>query len=99
MNQTTVALVIGGGDYDDSGEVDLFDLNLVLFNWNVDGAAIHPSWINQRPDPGTRVGLDQLNGVLFNWGNTGPVTAVPEPATVMLAALGLLAFGILRRGN
>ena len=59
------------GDYDASGDVELGDLNLVLFNWNVDGGVLTTEWINQRPTAGMPVGLAELNGVLFNWGEFG----------------------------
>jgi len=54
------------GDYDDSSDVGLGDLNLVLFNWNIDGGVLTNGWVNQRPEAGTTVGLTALNGVLFN---------------------------------
>ena len=85
------------GDYNNSGNVELSDLNLVMFNWKVDGSILTSDWINQRPADGTVVGIDELNGVLFNWGSTASVATVPEPAVGMLAVLGLLVFGILRR--
>ena len=78
------------GDYDDSSEVALGDLNLVLFNWQVDGATLTNDWINHRPVARTTVGISELNGVLFNWGNSAPVVAVPEPAAGMLALWGVL---------
>jgi len=78
------------GDYDDSGEVAVGDLNLVLFNWNADGGSLPSEWVNEVPPAGTPVGIDQLNGVLFNWGNTAAVAAVPEPGSVVLISLGVL---------
>jgi len=87
------------GDYNNNLEVDLPDLNLVLFNWQVDGGDLTQDWINQRPAAETSVGLPELNGVLFNWGNTASVGSVPEPAAVMLTILGLLTLGIRRRGR
>ena len=47
-------------------DVGLGDLNLVLFNWNVDGGVLTNDWINQRPTFGITVGLDEFNGVLFS---------------------------------
>jgi len=91
----------GGGltDYDNDGSWGLGDLNLVLFNWNIDGEVLKTDWINQRPVTGTPVGLAKLNGVLFNWGNFSSMATVPEPAAGMLAVSGLLAFGIRRRNK
>jgi len=85
------------GDYDGDNRVTVFDLNLVLYNWNVDGSALFGPWFNERPPAGTVVGLEHLNAVLFNWGDTVSVATVPEPAAGMLAVLGLLALGIRRR--
>jgi len=81
------------GDYNNSGEVEVGDLNLVLFNWDSD--TVPAEWVNQIPT-GT-VGVDQLNGVLFNWGNTSTVATVPEPGCIWLAGLSLLAWIRQRR--
>jgi len=89
--------VLLDGDYDDSGDVALGDLNLVLFDWNEDGSVLTTDWIHQRPASGTTVGLAELNGVLFNWGNSAAVATVPEPAAGRLSVLGVLALGIRRR--
>ena len=80
-------------DYDNDGTWGLGDLNLVLFNWNEDGASLPAAWINSRPAGGTLVGLPELNQVLFSWGQPGSLATVPEPATWMLGCLGLL-FGL-----
>jgi len=85
------------GDYNDTGEVAVGDLNLVLFNWNEDGANLPAEWVNERPEAGTVVAIDQLNGVLFNWGNTASIAAVPEPASLGLLLLCLAGFVVYRR--
>jgi len=83
---------VGGlTDYDNDGTWGLGDLNLVLFNWNEDGANLPPAWLNSRPGAGTLVGLPELNQVLFSWGQPGSLAAVPEPGACLLlliAALG-----------
>ena len=79
-------------DFDGSGEWDLADLNLVLFNWDQPAASLPPEWINQLPVD--NVGLEELNLVLFNWGQ-GPtsIAAVPEPNVCVLVVFGLLVLG------
>ncbi|MEM8783338.1 MAG: PEP-CTERM sorting domain-containing protein [Planctomycetota bacterium] len=83
------------GDYDDSGQVEQGDLNLVLNNW---GAAA-PFDPNGDPFSTPNVDQEELNRVLNNWGSTAAPSfegaAVPEPAT--LALLGGLALAGLRR--
>jgi len=82
------------GDYNDNGQVEADDLNLVLFNWAVDETNLTLAWISQRPEPGTAVGVSQLNGVLFNWGNTVSAAAVPEPAALIIG-LGMVLFSMV----
>jgi hypothetical protein len=100
-NILTLTLSTGGGntDYDDDAIWGLGDLNLVLFNWNEDGANLPPAWLNGRPEAGTLVGLPELNQVLFNWGQPGSLAvAVPEPAALVMGWLGLVALlGLARK--
>ncbi len=78
---------VGGvtGDYDDSGQVEQGDLDIVLQNWgtgtftgNVDNL------VGGGPFDGT-VDQNELDGVLQNWGSTAAPalngTVVPEPAS------------------
>jgi hypothetical protein len=89
---------VGGlTDYDNDGTWSLGDLNLVLFNWNEDGASLPPAWLNSRPGAGTLVGLPELNQVLFNWGQPGSLAAVPEPMSGVLLLTGLLVLVVGRR--
>jgi len=102
LDQTTVMLDVGGddplaGDYDDSGEVEVGDLNLVLFNWDQPGPGLPAEWVNQRP--AGNVAVDELNGVLFNWGNTAAVATVPEPTTGVLAFVVIALIGSTIRRN
>jgi hypothetical protein len=101
------ALIIPGqpgdypdGDFDFSGETGLADLNLVLFNWDQLGSDLPVDWVHRRPGPTASVGLVELNSVLFTWGEKfKPQTPiVPEPTTMLLTAVGLLAMvGVSRR--
>ncbi len=89
------------GDYDDSGQVEQGDLDIVLQNWgtgtftgnesNLDGGG---------PFDGT-VDQNELDGVLQNWGSTSAPSfagaAVPEPAALTLLGVGGLAM-LRRRG-
>ncbi|MEM8784015.1 MAG: PEP-CTERM sorting domain-containing protein, partial [Planctomycetota bacterium] len=83
------------GDYDDSGQVEQGDLNLVLNNWG-QAAPFDP---NGDPFDTPNVDQEELNRVLNNWGSTAAPSfegsAVPEPAT--MAILGGLALAGLRR--
>ena len=76
------------GDYDDSGEVDQADLDLVLLNWGNPPRTLPASWTNMRPTEGI-VDQEELDGVLLNWGNVaalGAAASVPEPSTWVLVA-------------
>ena len=78
--------------FDADGRVDNTDLNLLLNNWG--NTSVPGNWTNNfTPNPG--VNNDELNFLLNTWGNG--VTAVPEPASVLVAALGLLGLTATRR--
>jgi len=75
------------GDFDDSGNVGVEDLNLVLFNWNAPGTTLPEEWTNRRPSG--NVGASKLDEVLFNWGDVVAVALAPEPTTGILAVWGI----------
>jgi hypothetical protein len=77
------------GDFNDSGLVDLDDLNLLLFNWSMLGSEVPVDWVNWRPGNEQHVGLGDLNDVLFNWNTSPPVVTVPEPIGSWLMLIGL----------
>ncbi|MEM8782493.1 MAG: choice-of-anchor tandem repeat NxxGxxAF-containing protein [Planctomycetota bacterium] len=87
-NTTSAALALPG-DYNDSGQVEQGDLNLVLNNWGQP----RPFAPNGDPFTTTKVDQEELNRVLNNWGSTTPpfqnVTPlnVPEPAWGLTLAL------------
>ncbi|MEM1026521.1 MAG: hypothetical protein AAGJ38_00385 [Planctomycetota bacterium] len=85
------------GDYDESGQVEQGDLNLVLNNWGTNrtfedpgGTAFSTSLVDQ----------EELNLVLNNWGSASVPnfegSALPEPAAA-LAVLGLVGTCLRRR--
>lgn len=92
---------VGVGDYNNNGQVEQGDLDLVLLNW---GAAWPPpveGWVNNQPTDG-KIDQNDLDGVLLNWGNmagAGSAVAVPEPAALWLTLTGvaLVAAGWRRR--
>ncbi len=71
------------GDYNDNGQVEQGDLDLVLFNWGQTPTNLTGPWINQRPT-GDFVGQRELDVVLQEWGSTAApglsARVVPEPA-------------------
>lgn len=88
------------GDYDGSDEVEVGDLNLVLFNWDQPGSTLptgEGGWVNQRPGDTEKVGVEQLNGVLFNWGNTAVTASAPEPTSLLLLVMAWCGVLMFRR--
>lgn len=83
------------GDYNDNGQVEQGDLNLVLNNWGQPA----PFTPNGAPFVTATVDQEELNRVLTNWGATAaPSFAgfdIPEPA----AGIGLVALGVLGRAT
>ncbi len=92
--RVAAAVAISGlpGDYNNNGQVEQGDLDLVLQNWGLDSNGGSPTgWSNDLPDG--VIDQAELDGVLQNWGGTAAPdlrgTSVPEPATAAL--LGLCA--------
>jgi hypothetical protein len=78
------------GDYNNSGQVEQADLDLVLLNWGNAAMPIPDGWINDLP--AGLIDQAELDGVLLNWGNAlAGATSVPEPSTAALLALALVA--------
>ncbi len=81
------------GDADDDGDVDLSDLSILATNWD---ATVAGGWDDADFDLDNFVGLTDLSMMASNW-QYGVTTAVPEPATMSLLAIGGIA--LLRRRN
>ncbi len=77
------------GDYNDNGQVEQGDLDLVLQNWGVDTTAngIPDGWDFDLPDG--QIDQAELDGVLQNWGGTAApdFAAAPLPEPAVLAPL------------
>ncbi len=74
------------GDYNNSGQVEQGDLDLVLQNWGTDTTGnTPPGWTNDLPTG--LVDQGELDGVLLNWGSSAAPGfnggAVPEPAAAV----------------
>ena len=81
-----------------NGMVDIDDLTIVLTYYGQSTLAGSPGklgWKQGNFNGGPGVDINDLTIVLANYGETasasGPIGAVPEPATVPLALAGLLA--------
>jgi hypothetical protein len=76
------------GDYNNNGQVEQGDLDLVLLNWGQ--ANVPEEWTNNLPEG--NIDQAELDGVLLNWGNSGQVAAtagaVPEPGALLLGVVG-----------
>jgi len=85
------------GDYNNNGQVEQGDLNLVLLNWGSD--VVPNGWVTDLPTGA--IDQEELNKVLLGWGNTAPVAAaagaVPEPTTLLMGLVvvtGVLLCGL-----
>ncbi len=104
VSYENLSLISGAGipgDYNDSGQVEQGDLDLVLSNWgrDTDANGVPDGWDHDLPMG--QIEQTELDGVLSNWGATAaPVftgSAVPEPTGTGLAALAGAALMRRRR--
>lgn len=88
------------GDYNNSGQVEQADLDLVLLNWGTDGTTPPMGWVNDLPMG--QIDQEELDGVLLNWGNMAAgalvgAQGVPEPSTLGLLLTVAITLGVMRR--
>ena len=84
------------GDLNSDGFVGIDDLNIVLSHWNQE--VTEGYLFSGDPTGDGYVGIDDLNVVLSNWNNgtpppPGALAAIPEPASVLLLASGMVLLG------
>ncbi len=85
------------GDANGDGKVDATDLNIVGLNWQ---KSVDPGPANGDFDNSGFVDATDLNEIGVNWLKTAaaPVgAAVPEPTTICLLGLGIVALSKIRR--
>jgi Dockerin type I domain/PEP-CTERM motif len=88
------ALSLKAGDVNNDGLVNIFDINLVSSNWS---PKTHPDYYAGDANSDGSVDIFDINLVSANWSST-PAAAVPEPSTLLLAAVGgALGLGLRRR--
>jgi hypothetical protein len=73
------------GDYNNTGQVEQGDLDLVLLNWGQTG--VPADWLNDLPTG--PIDQAELDRVLLNWGSAleGESVAIPEPTCLVMATL------------
>lgn len=81
------ALSLKAGDVNNDGLVNIFDINAVSSNWS---PKAHPDFYAGDANNDGIVNIFDINMISSNWTPAG-ATAVPEPSTLVLAALGGLA--------
>ncbi|MEM8783094.1 MAG: hypothetical protein AAGE65_09600 [Planctomycetota bacterium] len=98
---SAVAAPVLPGDYNDSGQVEQGDLNLVLNNWGQPA----PFAPNGDPFATSNVDQEELNRVLNNWGSTAAPSfegsGIPEPKAALMFAVFMLRprYGLRTTGS
>jgi len=81
---------VSAGDVNFDGTVNIFDVNTVSAHWSESGP------IGDANEDGI-VNIFDINLISANWTPTGGATTVPEPSTLLLAAMACLCGLALRR--
>ena len=90
------------GDYNNNGQVEQGDLDLVLLNWGRDASTPPAGWTSDLPSG--LIDQDELDRLLLHWGDdmsmfaglpaeqgrVGQAGAVPEPGTSALVAIVMI---------
>jgi hypothetical protein len=86
------------GDFNDSGDVEQADLDLLLLNWGTTSNPVPADWVNDLPDG--IIDQDELDRVLLYWGSASAAVPsdVPEPSSGFIAALGIVGWLVSRTG-
>jgi hypothetical protein len=100
VRDNLMAMMGLAGDYNNNGQVEQGDLDLVLLNWGADGTTPPMGWVNNLPLG--QIDQGELDGVLLNWGNVAAgalvgAQSVPEPGTLWLLLTVAVTLGVARR--
>jgi len=82
------------GDADFNGKVELADLSVLAFHWEM---APDATWLDGNFDNDGDVDLADLSALAFNWGAGAADGAAPEPAGVLLLIAGAATLRRRRR--
>ena len=104
-NGITGTIMIGGcaqvGDFSCNGTVENADLTLLLNNWGHTVPPVPAGWLGNPQPTAPAIDNDELTALLNNWGHhtpgAGAGAAVPEPGSIVLAAIGLIGLGFAAR--
>jgi hypothetical protein len=91
------------GDFSCNGTVENADLTLLLTNWSKPVPPVPAGWTGLPQPTSPAVDNDELTALLTHWAQhtpgagAGAGAAVPEPASIVLAAFALVGMGFAAR--